>query len=160
MRRCRDKAGKKLSPKEIELLHVISNMRIVQFRKFIWQFDIIPQWEGKLSEVNYKALAQHYGFETFLLDLTNNVRDALFFATCKWVNDHFEPLTQEDIAASTQSQFGVIYHSPDWKLGFMNGDSFLRLRASFEKRRIRGDRRDAPDLGRGRRNGGQVLRDR
>ena len=137
MRRCRDKAGKKLSPKEIELLHVISNMRIVQFRKFIWQFDIIPQWEGKLSEVNYKALAQHYGFETFLLDLTNNVRDALFFATCKWVNDHFEPLTQEDIAASTQSQFGVIYHSPDWKLGFMNGDSFLRLRASFEKEKNR-----------------------
>lgn len=137
LRRCRDKAGKKLAPKEIEILHVISNMRIVQFRKFIWQFDIIPQWEGKLSDVNYKALAQHYGFETFLLDLTNNVRDALFFATCKWVNDHYEPLTQKDIDASDQSRFGVIYHSPDWVLDFMNGDSIFRLCDSLEKEKNR-----------------------
>lgn len=137
MRRCRDKTGKKLAPKEIEILHVISNMRIAQFRKFIWQFDIIPQWEGKLSDGNYKALAQHYGFATFLWDLTNNVRDALFFATCKWVNDHFEPLTQGDIDASDQSQFGVIYHSPDWVLDFMNGDNLWRLHDSFEKEKNR-----------------------
>ena len=56
-RRCRKKSGEKRSPREIELLHIIANMRIAQFRKFIWKFDIISQWEGKLSEVNYKALA-------------------------------------------------------------------------------------------------------
>ena len=88
---------------------------------------------GKLSEVNYKALAQHYGFETFLLDLTNDVRNALFFATCKWVEDHFEPLTEEDIMQSERSRYGVIYHTPDWMIDFMNGDNLLKLQPSFEK---------------------------
>ena len=112
-------------------------MRIAQFRKFIWQFDIIPQWEGKLSEVNYKALAQHYGFETFLLDLTNDVRNALFFATCKWEKDHFEPLTEKDINQSEQSKYGVIYHTPDWYIDFINGGNFIKLHESFEKERGR-----------------------
>lgn len=136
-RRCRRKSGenigKKRSTREIELLHIIANMRIAQFRKFIWQFDIIPQWEGKLSEVNYKALAQHYGFETFLLDLTNDVRNALFFATCKWEKDHFEPLTEKDINQSERSKYGVIYHTPDWNIDFLNGINSLKLRASFKK---------------------------
>lgn len=46
-------------------------MRVWQFEKFIWQFDIVPYWEAKLSDVNYMALAQHYGFETLLLDITS-----------------------------------------------------------------------------------------
>lgn len=136
-RRCRDRSGNRYLHKERELLHVISNMRIAQFRKFIWQFDIIPQWEGKLSEVNYKALAQHYGFETFLLDLTNNVRDALFFATCKWVNDHYEPLAQRDIDKSDAARYGILYHSPDWCLDYMNGANIFKLQASFEKEKDR-----------------------
>ena len=136
-RRCRKKSGKKRSQREIELLHIIANMRVAQFRKFIWQFDIIPQWEGKLSEVNYKALAQHYGFETFLLDLTNDVRNALFFATCKWEKDHFEPLTEKDIHQSERSRYGVIYHTPDWKIDFMNGSNLLKLHSSLEKERGR-----------------------
>lgn len=136
-RRCRKASGEKRNKREIELLHVIANMRIAQFRKFIWQFDIIPQWEGKLSEVNYKALAQHYGFETFLLDLTNDVRSALFFATCKWVKDHFEPLNEKDINQSERSKYGVIYHTPDWNIDFMNGANMLKLHTFFEKERNR-----------------------
>lgn len=132
-RRCRKRSGERYGKRETELLHVISNMRIAQFIKFIWQFDIIPQWNGKLSEVNYKALAQHYGFETFLLDITNDVRDALFFATCKWVNDHFEPLTENDINRTERSKYGVIYHSPDWMIDFLNGTNRLKLQESFEK---------------------------
>jgi len=50
-----------------------------------------------MSEVNYKVLAQHYGFTTFLLDLTNNVKRALFFATCKYVGDHYELLEERYI---------------------------------------------------------------
>lgn len=145
-RRCRTKSGQRRSKKEIELLHVIANMRIAQFKKLIWQFDIIPQWEGKLSEVNYKALAQHYGFETFLLDLTNDVRSALFFATCKWVDDHFEPLTQKDIMQSERSKYGVIYHTPDWMIDFMNGTNLLKLQASFEREKGR-DRPSVIDTG-------------
>ena len=132
-RRCRNKNGNRLSKREIEILHVISNMRIVQFHKFIWQFDIIPQWEAKLSEINYKAMAQHYGFETFLLDLTNDLRSALFFATTKWVTDHFEPLSQEDIKADGLHEYGILYHTPDWMLDYLNGGNMALLHESFEK---------------------------
>lgn len=132
-RRCRKKDGNRRSERDIEILHVISNMRIAQFRKFIWQFDIIPQWEGKLSEINYKALAQHYGLDTFLLDLTNDIRTALFFATCKWSDDHFEPLTKADIQKSPQSRYGVIYHSPDWKVDSLNGEKSIKQFMILEK---------------------------
>ncbi len=136
-RRCRKSDGTRRSQKERELLHIVANMRVAQFRKFIWQFDIIPQWEAKLSDVNYKALAQHYGFETFLLDLTNDVRSALFFATCKWVDNHFEPLTYKDINESYESRYGVIYHTPDWKIDYINGINMLKLQPAFEKDRGR-----------------------
>ena len=136
-RRCRDKNGHKRAKHEREILHVIANMRIIQFKKFIWQFDIIPQWEGKLSDVNFKALAQHYGFETFLMDLTNDIRRALFFATCKWVNDHFEPLTKGDIESHAESKYGVIYHAPCWWIDFINcftGGKQLSIYEEMRKR--------------------------
>lgn len=132
-RRCRDKNGRMKTKREKELLHILSNMRIIQFQKFVWQFDIIPQWEGKLSDVNYKALAQHYGFESFLLDFTNDVRSALFFATCKWVNDHFEPLTQDDIDSTDISGYGVIYHAPCWWIDYINGGTMRMFPTIYEK---------------------------
>ena len=51
------------------------------------------------------ALAQHYGFATHLMDLTNDFKAALFFATCKYVpeTDSYRPLTQEAIDKSIQT---------------------------------------------------------
>ena len=65
------------------MYRAVTNMRIEQFCKFLWQIHIVPYWEAYVSDVNYKALA-HYGFETHLLDLTNDFRNALFFATCRY----------------------------------------------------------------------------
>ena len=67
--------------------------------------------------------------------MTNDVRNALFFATCKWEKDHFEPLTEKDINQSEQSKYGVIYHTPDWYIDFINGGNFIKLHESFEKER-------------------------
>ena len=114
-----------LTSLEAELYRDVAYMRIWQFEKFIWQFDIVPYWEAKLSDVNYMALAQHYGFETSLLDITNDARVALFFATCKyeWETDSYRPLTQKDIdGAPTEDadpHFGVIFHSPDWVTDYL-----------------------------------------
>lgn len=95
--------------------------------------------------MNYMALAQHYGFETSLLDITNDARVALFFATCQyeWDTDSYRPLTQEDIGkeptADADSRFGMIFHSPDWvtdylapmggvEFGMRNPDTFARTK--------------------------------
>lgn len=71
-------------------------------------------------------MAQHYGFDTCLLDLTNYYRTALFFATCKYdyKTDSYRPLTKKDIEATEDSKYGVIFHSPNWVLDYLNGGSF------------------------------------
>lgn len=136
---------RKLAPWDAELYRAVAYMRVWQFGKFIWQFDIIPYWEATYSDVNYMALAQHYGFETSLLDITNDVRVALFFATCKyeWETDSYRPLTQKDIdkepTENADSRFGMIFHSPDWvtdylaprgciEFGMRNPDAFTRTK--------------------------------
>lgn len=135
-----------LTPLDSELYQAVAYMRVWQFEKFIWQFDIVPYWEAKLSDVNYMALAQHYGFETSLLDITNDVRVTLFFATCKyeWETDSYRPLTQEDIDKAPKGdadpRFGMIFHSPDWvtdylapmgciNFGMRNPDTFARAKS-------------------------------
>ncbi len=116
------------SPEEQELIRVIADMRIHQFSKFIWKLHIVPYWEAKLCDVNYKALAQHYGFAAHLLDLPNDFRIALFFATCKYDENTggFAPLTNKDIEESEdgeKAKFGMIYHSLNWVFDFLVGDA-------------------------------------
>lgn len=39
----------KMSPIEQELFRAVSNMRIVQFRKFIWNINVVPYWKLRLA---------------------------------------------------------------------------------------------------------------
>jgi len=109
--------------KEQELYRAVANLRIEQFTRFIWNISVVPYWTAKLSDVNFKALAQHYGFETHLLDFTNDFKVALFFATCEYVpeTDSYIPLTSKMIEAKDENKYGVIYHSPNWRLDYLNG---------------------------------------
>lgn len=97
----------------------LADLRIYQFLKFIWNINVVPYWEAKLSDINIKALAQHYGFDTHLLDLTNDVRVALFFATCKYVSekDCYRPLTEDEVK---EHPYGVIFHTPNWQIDYLN----------------------------------------
>lgn len=125
---------------EIELIKAVAVMRVYQFSKFIWQINVIPYWEAKLSDINYDALAQHYGFDTCLIDLTNDFKTALFFATCKYdyATDSYRPLTAKDIETSEKSKYGILFHSPNWVLDYLNGGGNSWL---FEHMN---DRRDMP----------------
>lgn len=108
-----------------ELYRSVANMRIWQFAKFLWTLHVVPYWEATMSDVNFKALAQHYGFDTSLLDLTNDVRVALFFATCKYdyESDSYRPLTEDDIEQDPKLRFGMLFHTPDWEADYLNGGS-------------------------------------
>lgn len=112
-----------MSNKEKELIRVIAHLRKRQFGRLIWKINVVPYWEAKISDINFDALAQHYGLATHLMDLTNDFKAALFFATCKYVSetDSYRPLTQEDIDKNEDTQFGYIFHTPDWTIDFLNG---------------------------------------
>lgn len=132
-----------------ELYRAVANMRVIQFSKWIWQISVVPYWEAKLSDVNYKALAQHYGFATHLLDLTNDFRTALFFATCAYDfdTDSYKPLSQKQINFSEQAGYGVIFHSPDWVLDFINaGPSIDWIEKHANDRRTSPYQLDSGDL--------------
>lgn len=113
-------------PYEKELHRVIAHMRKWQFAGLLWQINVVPYWEAKLCDVNYDALAQHYGFPTHLLDLTNDFRTALFFATCKYDQTvgAYRPLSDDDINQSEDTKYGYIFHAPDWIIDYFNGGGF------------------------------------
>ena len=126
--------ARNLNEKDAELYRVVANMRIWQFADFIQRFDIVRYWEYNLGvDVNFKALAQHYGFQTSLLDFTNDFRVALFMATCvyDWEADSYRPLKQEDIDKKADKTgnpaYGMIFHSPDWALDYNNGEQALHI---------------------------------
>ncbi|WP_270473747.1 FRG domain-containing protein [Bifidobacterium pseudocatenulatum] len=111
-----------MSNKEKELIRVIAHLRKRQFGRLIWKINVVPYWEAEISDINFDALAQHYGLATHLMDLTNDFKAALFFATCKYVpeTDSYRPLTQ-GVDKSEDAQFGYIFHTPDWTIDFLNG---------------------------------------
>lgn len=112
------------------LAYAVAQLRIELFTELLWKFNLFPAWEATISEVNYKALAQHYGFDTCLLDLTNDARIAILFATCKFdnVTNTFSPLTENDIKAKPgETDYGLIYVSPDWCKDFNNGGGTMNL---------------------------------
>lgn len=96
------------SLKEKELYRVVADMRIAEFKALLNKFDHVKKWN--YCDVIYEVLAQHYGLETGWLDITNDLKVALFFATCYWRDGNWYPLTQEMIDGDYQ--YGMIFHMP------------------------------------------------
>lgn len=100
----------------------IALMRRYQCWDTLDQFDAVRHW--KFSAINYMALAQHYGLKTEMLDITSDLKTALFFACCKYDSDRgWVPLTKDDFAhrnsrayiskeCNGDSRYGVLFRSP------------------------------------------------
>lgn len=99
-----------------------SNCRLINLLKideccfFLDKLDAIKEW--RLSSVNYCALAQHYGIKTFLMDLTSDLKTALFFACCKYINGKWYPLDKKDFSKKDSrkningdSRYGILYRA-------------------------------------------------
>lgn len=101
---------------------LIDRMRLYQCWETLDQFEAVKRWQ--FSEINYMALAQHYGFRTQMLDITSDLKTALFFACCKYGKDRrWHPLTQDDFShrnsrkhisrgCNGDSRYGILYRSP------------------------------------------------
>lgn len=56
---------------------LLTRMRLIEFRKFLGQFEIVNDW--KYGNVIFDALAQHYDLTSSYIDITNDLCVALFF---------------------------------------------------------------------------------
>lgn len=98
----------------------IDRLRLYQCWETLDCLDAVLHWG--FSAPNYMALAQHYGFRTQMIDITSDLKTALFFACCKFGKDRkWHPLTNEDFAHRNSrpgiskrggdSKYGVLYRS-------------------------------------------------
>lgn len=117
--RYRIKADDKI-PKSF--LEFISLMRRYQCWDTLDKFHVVRHWQ--FSSINYMALAQHYGLKTEMLDITSDLKTALFFACCKFTSERkWAPLSKDDFAhrnsrayiskdCNGDSRYGVLFRSP------------------------------------------------
>ncbi len=96
-----------------ELYRLVADMRIAEFSFFLNKFDHVKNWN--CSDVLYDTLAQHYGLKTDWLDITTDFDVAMFFATCRYENGKWYPLTKNETELDEKSQYGMIFHMPSWQ---------------------------------------------
>ncbi len=110
---------------ELMIEEFVAYMKIADFLELLLKLDhtqvfIQSQYSfnnapAKISiDLLYEQLAQHYGLETYWLDITTDFEVALFFACCKFDNQShkWRPLNKEDFNESYKTLFGVIFQSP------------------------------------------------
>ena len=93
---------------DVEIL--IQRLRTAEFMGLLTTHPVILEVQSK-CKVEYLAIAQHYGFPTEYIDITNNKWVAAFFASCRY-DEKTEKYTPVD--ENFGSGVGVVYVSdPD-----------------------------------------------
>lgn len=84
---------------------LIERLRCCEFELYLRQFPQVAAFEQHKYNIDFLGLAQHYGLKTDVIDLTNSLDVALFFAMCNMSQDgkSFYP-QQED-----REYIGYIY---------------------------------------------------
>ena len=107
-------------PEDME--QMIRHMKMDEACCFLDNFEAVKKWN--YSAVNYVALAQHYGIGTYMMDITSDLKTALFFACCKYDYNakNWRPLKYSEFAEidsrmhiaklGGDSRYGVLYRSP------------------------------------------------
>lgn len=103
---------------EIIVFEFISNMRFYEFFKILNRLKHFHEFRNLHFTHDNKQLyldtlfyniAQHYGFDTNWLDITSDFEVALFFACCKFINNKWVPLTNQDFLKNINTKFGRIF---------------------------------------------------
>lgn len=98
-----------LSEDEIIREIFLNQLRISEFSCLIQDLVQVAKWP--YGDIFAYAIAQHYGFYTDIIDCTDDLDVALFFACCKHEgNNRYSPLTKEDIE-SEEYRYGYLYES-------------------------------------------------
>jgi len=103
-----------------ELHIIIGNLRMVEFSLWLNSISFIQKWP--FGDVFHGAIAQHYGILTNGLDVTSDIKAAIFFACCRYENGSWRPLRpteyyhkdsrEEVVRRSGDSRYGILFAMP------------------------------------------------
>ncbi|MBO4733541.1 MAG: FRG domain-containing protein [Clostridia bacterium] len=101
---------------------LIREIKIIDFAIWLNTIDSIKNWP--YSDIFHGAIAQHYGMETNVIDVTSDIMVALFFACCKYdkTKKQWLPLCKSDFEFADSdkdiaklggdSRYGVLFAMP------------------------------------------------
>jgi hypothetical protein len=78
------------------ITHFIDKLKVEEFRLVTSTHPVIREESLNGFYFNHIALAQHYGFRTEMLDLTNSLPVAAFFAVTQFVAGKYIPMDNSD----------------------------------------------------------------
>src|ERR1700689_3772858 len=84
-----------------QLNWILSRVRTAEFERLLNQHPMMALARENSIEVDYDALAQHYGIPTFWLDITSNIDIACFFAVARF--------DKEGVISPCEEGTGMIY---------------------------------------------------
>ena len=103
-----------------EVHKVIGNLRMIEFSLWLCTLSFVQNWP--YGDVFHGAIAQHYGIPTNGIDITSDIKTALFFACCRYEAGKWRPLhpleyeeinSRPDVAKrGGDSRFGMIFCAP------------------------------------------------
>ena len=100
---------------EFELF--IQHLKIMEFRNFLLHLPQLRFFESNNYHIDYVGLAQHYGLQTDMMDLTSDIDVALFFAMC----DIPKGGTEYVCKVENKPYIGYIYCVPTYDFSMKHG---------------------------------------
>lgn len=83
----------------------LERLRCCEFELYLKQYPQVHAFEQNRFNIDFLGLSQHYGLKTDVIDLTNSLDVALFFAMCKMSSDGKSFLPQQE----DKNYIGYIY---------------------------------------------------
>ncbi len=82
-------------PEAIQLRITVSLLEITQFGLWLNSLQFAKEWP---VHIFHGAVAQHYGIPTSYMDVTSDLKTALFFACCKYEDGAWRPLRDDEFS--------------------------------------------------------------
>lgn len=107
-------------PQEKKLHIVLRTLWMIEFSLWMNGLSFVNGWP--FGDVFHGAIAQHYGIPTSGMDVTSDLKTALFFACCKFENGKWRPLRAGEFASADSrksvaekggdSRYGILFTAP------------------------------------------------
>lgn len=107
-------------PLEKKIHIVLGELRMIEFAIWMNRLSFVDKWP--FGDVFHGAIAQHYGIPTNGMDVTSDLKTALFFACCRYENGTWRPLRADEFANADSrksiagkggdSRYGILFAAP------------------------------------------------